>query len=166
MRARFPPVRDGGTDASTGILASSVAGINRRSSARRFCLDMLGYGVASAIALGVDAALLRTLVVDARWHYLPASTVSFVAGAAVAYFLSVRFVFRVSRSKTPVLEFGYFVGLGVVGLVVNAAVISLAISVIGLGLLTAKFSAAGCTFATNFILRRTLIFNTSRHRDD
>jgi putative flippase GtrA len=45
-----------------------------------------------------------------------------------------------------------------VGIGVNALVLSLAIEVAGIGLLAAKICAAGCTFATNFALRRSLLF--------
>jgi putative flippase GtrA len=122
-------------------------------------LELLGYAVASAVALGIDLTTLRLLVEGAGWHYLPSSAVAFVAGAGVAYLLSARFVFRTRRFRSRTLEFSSFVALGVVGLVVNAATLSVAISAVGLGLVTAKLLAAICTFATNFTLRRKLLFS-------
>jgi len=124
--------------------------------------EVVGYGLVSAAALGVDAGILKGLVTLARWHYLPASVVSFVAGAAVAYLLSVRFVFRFRQLSNRALEFGYFVGLGLLSLLVNAATLSVAISGVGLALMTAKVIAAVCTFVTNFLLRRALLFSAPR----
>lgn len=122
--------------------------------------QLLGYAVVSAVALGIDLTTLRLLVEGAGWHYLPSSAVAFLAGAGVAYLLSARFVFRTRRLRSRALEFSSFVALGAVGLVVNAAALSVAIGAVGLGLITAKLIAALCTFATNFTLRRKLLFST------
>jgi len=115
--------------------------------------------LASAVALVADTSVLYALVNLAGWHYLPASLLAFTAGAAVAYLLSVRFVFRFRQLRNPSLEFVSFVTLGLVGLLVNAAALFVAISAVGLGLITAKLFATGCTFAANFTLRRQLLFS-------
>jgi putative flippase GtrA len=135
---------------------------NQLSRTRAQRWELVGYGLASVAALAADAGILRALVTVAGWHYLPASAVSFIAGAAVAYLLSIRFVFRFRQVSNGALEFGYFVALGLVGLLVNAAVLAIAISSAGLGLITAKLIAAICTFATNFMLRRKLLFSPAR----
>jgi putative flippase GtrA len=131
-----------------------------RSSSARVLRELLGYGGASAIALAVDVSLLELLVREFGWHYVPASALAFVSGGLVAYSLSVRFVFEQHRLHSRSVELGLFLGLGAVGLAVNALVLSLAVGVAGLGLLTAKACATGCTFATNFALRRNLLFVT------
>lgn len=135
---------------------------SRRLSLRGLCLEALGYALVSGVALGVDAGLLQALVALARWHYLPASAVSFVVGAVVAYVLSVRFVFRHRQLTSRAREFGFFLAIGLVGLLVNTAALSVAVTGIGLGLMTAKGIAATCTFATNFMLRRSLLFSPPR----
>ena len=129
---------------------------------RKLVREVFGYGLVSAIALAVDTGVLYAFVHEAGWHYLPASAVAFVAGATVAYLLSVRFVFGFHQLRNRSQEFASFVALGLVGLAVNAAVLSAAISGAGMGLITAKVVAAGCTFATNFTLRRQLLFAPSR----
>jgi putative flippase GtrA len=124
----------------------------------RLLRELLGYGAASALALAVDIALLAGLVELAGWHYVAASVVAFICGSLVAYTLSVRFVFQQHRVRRRSLEFTCFLALGTVGIAVNTLVLSLAIEVAGIGLLVAKICAAGCTFATNFALRRNLLF--------
>jgi putative flippase GtrA len=126
--------------------------------ARRLLFEVCGYGLVSAVALLADMLLLQTLVSSWGWHYLPASVVSFTAGAAVAYLLSIQFVFRFRQVHNPLQEFTSFVALGLAGLLVNAAVLFAAVDGLGLGLITAKACAAGGTFATNFTLRRQLLF--------
>ena len=120
--------------------------------------EVLRYGLVSAVALAVDTSVLYVFVNYVGWHYLPASVPAFSAGATVAYLLSVRFVFRFRHLRSVPLEFASFVALGLAGLLVNAAALFVAISAVGLGLITAKVLAAGCTFATNFTLRRQCLF--------
>lgn len=135
----------------------------RPSDLRGIFREFLRYGAVSAAALALDAALLKTLVSLMGWNYLPASVLSFFAGAILAYVLSVRYVFRFRGSKNQVWEFVSFVVLGIVGLLINSLILSLAIGVAGLGLITAKLIAAGFTFGTNFFLRRQLLFSNVRN---
>jgi putative flippase GtrA len=72
--------------------------------------------------------------------------------------LSITFVFRYRQVEGRALEFGSFVGLGLVGLGVNAAVLFVAVNGAGVELIPAKVLAAGATFTTNFTLRRQMLF--------
>ncbi len=120
--------------------------------------ELIRYALTSAIALGADTSVLWALVNRAGWFYIPASIASFIIGAVVAYLLSIRFVFRHRNVRRRSLEFGSFVSLGVVGLLVNTAALAIAVSAVGLGIVAAKMLAAAFTFATNFTLRRQLLF--------
>lgn len=125
---------------------------------RRIC-EFGVYGAASGAALIVDISVLQLLASVLGVHYLIASTVSFVTGGVVLYALSVAFVFKLRRVDNRALEFSFFLALGLVGLIVNSAVIYIAAGAGHLSLLAAKFTAAGFTFSTNFILRRFLLFS-------
>jgi putative flippase GtrA len=135
------------------------AGVRRQTPG--WLWELVGYGFVSAVALLADAVILRFLVQTARWHYVPASALAFTTGAAVAYSLSIRFVFRTHRVANRLVEFTYFLGLGVAGLVVNTLIISLAFGLLGIGLITSKLLAACGTFLTNFVLRRWFLFSGS-----
>ena len=117
------------------------------------------YGAASGVALLVDIGLLALLSAWLHLHYLVTSAISFVAGGVVLYVLSVTFVFGRRRVGNRALELSLFLALGAVGFVVNAAVIYAAIEVGHVPLLIAKLIAAGCTFGTNFVLRRYFLFS-------
>ena len=125
---------------------------------RRLLKEALGYGVASACALALDMTVLTLLVRYFSWWYLAAATVSFTAGVVVAYFFSVKFVFKHRRLPDPRSEFAGFAALGTVGLCVNALVMFLSVRFVGLHYLLAKCVAAGFTFICNFITRRQLLF--------
>ncbi len=125
---------------------------------RNLLIEVSKYGLVSALALALDTSILYVFVNFVGWHYLAASVLAFSAGATVAYLLSVRFVFRFRHLRSPSMEFASFVALGLAGLLVNAATLFVAINAAGVGLMTAKVLAAGCTFATNFTLRRQFLF--------
>jgi len=123
-----------------------------------FFREAFGYAVASACALAVDVAILWTLVHFFSWGYLAAATLSFLAGAGVAYAISVTLVFKRHRLRDRRAEFAGFVAIGAVGLAINAGVMLLAVRYIGLHYLLAKGVAAGCTFTCNFLARRQILF--------
>lgn len=125
---------------------------------RTFLHELTWYAVASVFALAVDAGLLWLLVHFISVGYLAAATFSFVAGATVAYFISVRLAFRNHRLEDRRAEFAGFIALGAPGLAINAGVISLAVESFGLHFMLAKCLAAGTTFGYNFLARRQMLF--------
>ena len=120
--------------------------------------EFLGYAFASAAALGVDAGLLYFLAHYAHWNPHVAAPLTFTVGAFVAYALSIKLAFHNHRLRRRWLELLTFVALGAAGLAVNSLAIFIAIAKLGLAVLPAKVIAAGCTFVTNFIVRRQLLF--------
>jgi putative flippase GtrA len=124
----------------------------------RLFVEAAKYAAASAAALIVDTGLLLLLTRIAGWYYLLAATASFLAGATVAYVLSVRFVFTAHRLHSRSLEFTSFVLLGLFGLAVNSLVLFVTVGRLGMDLLYAKAVAACFTFLANFALRRQLLF--------
>jgi putative flippase GtrA len=118
-----------------------------------------GYGLASAVGLATDMAVLALLVSAARVHYLVAATISFICGGAVVYVLSVTWVFRFRRVDNRAIELSCFMALGAAGLLVNGAMMYVAVAAFHLHFMLGKLLAAGCTFATNFLLRRYFLFS-------
>ncbi len=125
---------------------------------RALLREAVGYGAASAAAFAVDLSILWALVHFLSWGYLPAACTSFLAGATVAYALSVRLAFKRHRLRNRRVEFLSFVAIGVVGLAINTAVMSFAVQYLGLHYLFAKCVAAGFTFICNFVARRQILF--------
>jgi putative flippase GtrA len=125
---------------------------------KRLIREAIGYGAASACALSVDIAVLWGLVHFFSWGYLAAATASFLAGAMIAYWLSVKFAFKEHRMENQRTEFVGFVGIGTLGIAVNAGVMSIAVRHFGLHYLIAKGIAAGFTFTCNFVARRQILF--------
>ncbi len=79
---------------------------------------------------------------------VPASTIGAVAGAVVNFLLARHWVFR-ERQNTE-FPFPKFLIVGITGLGVNAAILSLMI--LSLPVLTSQLVATGCTFITGYVL--------------
>lgn len=125
---------------------------------RHFIREVFAYSAASGVGLAVDVGLLWGLVEFAGWHYLLAATLAFVAGTVVVYVLSVGFIFRHRRVKDRRLEFALFATIGVLGVLVNLAVLKVAVDVVHVHYLVGKLASIAFTFSLNFGLRRGLLF--------
>jgi len=122
-------------------------------------LEFIRYFAAAAASLAVDVGVLTLLVSCLGWQYLPAAVTSFFAGGVFLYFLSTSFVFQFRRIPNAAVELPVFIGLGLAGLLVNTIVIYVAVEMAHVHYLIAKGGAACCTFATNFVLRRNIMFS-------
>lgn len=125
--------------------------------------DLFRYFAASLLALAVDMAslsgCLRILHLSLAWS----ASIGFVAGAVVAYLLSIRWVFRERAfAKAPAVEFLTFVAIGLVGLGLTQLVLWLGVTELGLMPELVKLCAAGVTFTFNYIARKSLLFASSR----
>ena len=126
---------------------------------KRLFREITGYGLASAAALSADMGLLWALA-HSGINYIAASVASFIAGAVVAYWLSITIAFRSHRIQDRRMEFLWFVAIGVVGLIINTSVIYTVVQFLDLHFMLAKCVAAGFTFTFNFVVRRQLLFVT------
>ena len=128
---------------------------------KKLIKEATGYLAASAIALAVDMGILWVLVDFFSCEYLTAATASFLAGATVAYVLSLKLAFKQHRLQDQRAEFFGFVAIGALGLIVNTGIMFLAVKYFGLQYLLAKCVAACFTFVCNFIARRQVLFSSS-----
>ena len=119
--------------------------------------EAIRYLVASLAALALDAGLLwagATLFALPAWL---AGAIAYGAGLVFIYILSIRWVFTKRIVRNPRSEFLMFATLGLIGLVINSATLSIATG-LGLALPFAKVLSAGIGFVTNFVSRKLLLF--------
>lgn len=115
------------------------------------------YGLASALALGLDGGLLLALTALGV-NYLVASATGFVSGMAVTYLLSVSMVFRHRPVADRRREFVGFVAVGLAGLVLTQGLMALWVEALRMSPGLAKIPTAGIVFVFNFTVRRALLF--------
>jgi putative flippase GtrA len=128
------------------------------ASVRQLIRQFGGYGLASGVGLAIDMTVLGLLVATLHVHYLIAATISFICGGMAVYVLSIWWVFESRRIANRALELSSFIALGAAGLIVNAAIMHIAVGVLTLNFMVGKVLAAGFTFCTNFLLRRQVLF--------
>jgi len=126
--------------------------------------DAILYSAASGVALAVDVGLLWVLVERFGLYYLAAATMSFVAGTVVVYVLSTGYIFRQRRVDDRRIEFSVFAAIGALGVLVNLAVLKLAVDAFHVHYLVGKLASVVFTFSLNFGLRRTLLFTAPGQR--
>lgn len=117
------------------------------------------YTFVSVVALFVDLSLLFILTEYIGIFYIFSAIISFLIGLVVVYVVSVIWVFDTRSLKNLYMELGFFLGIGIVGLLVNVFLIWFLTSLFSLYYMFSKVIATMFVFLWNFFLRKYLIFN-------
>ncbi|NWG31095.1 MAG: GtrA family protein [Rhodocyclaceae bacterium] len=121
--------------------------------------EFMRYLAVSALALAVDLGLFSFLMRVASFPWMLAATIGFIAGVGVAYWLSIRIVFRARRlAHAPGKELLAFALIGVAGLALTQLVLWVGIEQFHANPELTKLFAAGFTFLANFGLRKFVLF--------
>lgn len=122
-------------------------------------LKLARYFFAGGAAAAVDFAIFFTAVKGLGYPWFGAAIFSFVVATAANYLLSIRFVFesrvRFRRREEVALVFM----VSAVAMVLNQAILWLAIDLLALNLLLSKITATGAVFLFNFGCRHYFIFS-------
>lgn len=126
-------------------------------------LEPVRYLAASMLALAVDLAMFSLALRVLGFAWPVAACIGFLAGAGVAYWASVRWVFAErSQREHPTRELAVFVLIGVSGLAITQASLWFAIEWLSFHPELSRLAAAGATFAFNYLVRAALLFRV-RH---
>jgi len=128
-----------------------------------WAVQLFRYAIVGGIAFCVDFGLLWALTETVGCHYVVAGTISFIAGLATNYLLSVAWVFRHSSVNNRKLEFLLFAMVGVIGLALNAAILYLLTDWLAVHYLLSKLVSTAIVFLWNFVGRRTLMSHKFIH---
>jgi putative flippase GtrA len=125
---------------------------------RNTYVQFMRYGFVSTVALAVDFGGLVALKQYGHMNYLVAASISFLAGLAVNYFLSVVWVFHGSRLKKS-HEIVLFAAIGLVGLGLTDLILWILTSGLGLFYVLSKAIATILVYFWNFGARKKYIFD-------
>lgn len=133
-----------------------------RDPARSPFEEFVRYGLASGVALAADFGTLVVLTELFGVHYLTSAAAGFALGVAIAYGLSVRWVFARRRLASISAERVIFLAVGAAGLVLNHAVMQGLTEGALLPYAVSKSCSAALVFGFNFTLRKALLFTAHR----
>lgn len=120
------------------------------------------YVVVGGLAFVADFAALFALTEYLHLHYLVSAAFAFVLGSVVNYLLAIAWVFDHRVLDNKAAELTAYIAIGVVGLLLNTALIWFFTEVTGLLYLYSKAWAAILIFGFNFGVRKLLLFSGSR----
>jgi len=116
------------------------------------------FGV-SGICFLVDTGTLFILTEYAGIHYQISTLVGYSLGMILNYILSVTWIFKTKRFANKPMEFGFFVGIGLAGMVINQGVMWLCTDLIGFYFMLSRVISAGIGYTWKFFARKYILFH-------
>lgn len=120
------------------------------------------YFLTGGLAFVVDFGLFAICLYAFEWHYLVSNLVGLVAGLAVNYWISVRWVFAACKRSVSnrTLEFSMFALIGILGVLLNQALMWLQVDFLEILPMLAKFISAAIVLLWNFGIRKIFLFKS------
>lgn len=115
-----------------------------------------GVGMVAAIA---DIGALYLLTEYGGLYYLLSAVLSFGLGVFLNYALSIRFVFDKRKMESRKKEFAVFFLIGILGLLLNIALIWFFTERLEIYYIYSKYIATAIGFFFNFNARKFILFN-------
>ena len=115
------------------------------------------YVVFAGIATVVDFAVLAALVQFAGVNYMLAAAFSYICGMITNFSLNKFFNFR-NKSRAVAMQFGVFIAVALVGLVINQAVIYVLVEFCGVYYLLAKIISVVIVMFWSFFGHKNFTF--------
>jgi len=116
----------------------------------------------SNVSFALDFSVCLLLVGRLKVNYLAATALSFTAGTALNYALSVLWVFDIRAVEDRRLEFGFYLFISALGLGLNALSMLLFTGLLRLHYLVSRVLSATLVFFFNYFSRKKLLFSQSR----
>lgn len=123
---------------------------------REFYKYLFSGGLAFLLNYGTFLFLYRSLSV----HYLWAAGLGEASGILLAYYLSVKIVFKHRQVDNKKVELIIFTAVGLVGIVINEVAMYLMVDKLVLKAEVAKLLTTGLVLLWNFTVRKYLLFRS------
>ena len=123
----------------------------------RLIQQIAKFGVVGILATLLDYGLLFALTEWAGLYYLLSSMLSFSISTIFNYIASVRWVFAVNQEYSKTRNFVLFVILSIIGLGLNALVMSVGVEFLHWHYMLVKIGAAALVMVWNFITRKKVL---------
>lgn len=110
------------------------------------------------IAATADMGMVYVLVDFINIHYLISSTLGFIFGILINYYLSIFWVFEKKKLKRKTVEFTIFAIIGILGLLLNNLIMWFFTDIVTFHYLLSKIIAIILVFIFNFFTRKKILF--------
>ena len=122
-------------------------------------LQLFRYVFVGGFAFVVDYGLLFVLTEFVHTNYLLSAAFAFVSGLIVNYVLSTTWVFNQHNSSSRYKEFFVFSIIGVIGLLLNEAIMYVGTDMMGFHYMVSKLASTAMVFFWNFFVRKIILFS-------
>lgn len=124
-------------------------------------IQFFRYGIVAIIAFIIDFGFLFFFTQYWHIHYLISATLSFLISLFFNYILSTKWAFSRRSNYSYTTEMVLFLGIALVGLVLNDAIIWFLTEKLEVFYLLSKIVATVIVFFWSFIARRVLFYRTT-----
>jgi len=124
--------------------------------------QFLRYTAVGGVSFLADAAVLALATGVCHLHYLVGNALGFSVGVALNYALSVYWVFNRRCLADRRAEVAVFVGVGILGLLLNEDLMAIFVGVLHWPIALAKVVTAALVLGWNFGVRKVLLFSEAR----
>ena len=121
-------------------------------------IQLFRYTLVGGLSFVIDYGLLYILTSYWGIYYILSATISFIAGLVINYLISTRWVFNESKLKNRTAEFIIYGLIGVVGLVINNALLYLFTDYLHIYYMVSKLITATIVMIWNFVGRKVILF--------
>lgn len=121
-------------------------------------IQLFRYFFVGGFAFVVDYGTLFVLTEFCGVNYLISAAIAFILGLIVNYLISIIWVFGQRTVENRWIEFAIFSGIGLIGLVLNEAIMYLGSDVLGLYFMLSKLCSTGIVFFWNFFARKIILY--------
>lgn len=142
----------------SGRLRHAIFFLFKASTGNLF-VQLFRYAFVGGASFIVDFGLLFVLTDACNLYYLLSATISFIAGLVTNYLLGTAWIFKHSKIQNRSLEFFLYAIVGVVGLLLNNALLYVFTTMLGIYYLVSKLITAAIVMLWNFFGRRLLYKN-------
>lgn len=129
----------------------------RAQRVRRLAWQFARFLAVGLVSFAFDYGLFFVLFQYLGVQYIVASTISFSLSLVLNYFLTLKFVFEAKEGRSVAKEFSIYIGLNIIALGLNQAILFLAVDALGVSPLIGKLIATAVVLVYNFISRKLLI---------
>ncbi len=121
--------------------------------------EIINFGWVGIICFCMDFGLLYSVTNFFGVNYLISSAIAFSVSVVVNYILSLKYVFVSNKSSQSFAELAIFIGLSVIGLVINQIIMWLGVELLALNYMLVKIASTSIVMIYNFISRKLLVAN-------